>query len=120
MSGLIAGRELDALVAEKVMGFSEVMTHTELKPGKNFMLTEEGVVLDFSFERWLPSTDIAAAWEVVEKIKQPDIRVEIETPFGWPHWACRFYRGPDVLGGSGGETAPLAICRAALAALDTE
>jgi len=57
-----AGRELDALVAEKVMGWTvdgiwrmytgEVVRHAA---GKNMKT------------RFNPSTDISAAWEVVEK-----------------------------------------------------
>ncbi len=57
------GREMDALVAEKVMGW---------KFGKDPVGLSCWVVsIDRTVDRcWSPSTDIAAAWEVVEKINQ--------------------------------------------------
>ncbi|MBB6731904.1 BC1872 family protein [Cohnella zeiphila] len=49
------GRELDALIAEHVMGF-EVANR------------EYGVfIIDGLNKQWEPSTDIAAAWEIVGK-----------------------------------------------------
>jgi hypothetical protein len=96
---LLAGRELDALVAEKVMG--------KAKP--------------------IPpqySTDIATAWTVVERFD----------PEQWMWGILRLKQGDRVLysvslsrldddgyvisdaGRYESETAPLAICRAALAA----
>ena len=66
-----AGREMDTLVAEKVMGF---------RVEGNIVWFPDG---DFSYlvpdlgGHWSPSTDIAAAWEVVERIreKQTEIRI---------------------------------------------
>lgn len=65
-----AGRELDALVAEKVMGFVRIPGHIsinsfEIGPGLIHWKRPNGnPVID------LPqySIDIAAAWEIVEKI----------------------------------------------------
>jgi len=58
------GRELDALVAEKVMGWKTNWLKTdwweEINPNTH---RHKGLVKDFK-----PSTDIAAAWEVVEKM----------------------------------------------------
>ena len=98
-----AGRELDALVAEKVMGAKVVFVEN------------------------VPyySTDIAAAWEVVNHL----------LCHGWDEkyffrlhydnvdlWDASFYKesssdggGPDVWGTA--DTAPLAICLAALKAV---
>ena len=52
------GRELDALVVEKVMGWKWL-----------------------SGNPWAPSTDIAAAWEVLEKMRERGYTVEVF--FGW-------------------------------------
>lgn len=68
-----AGRELDALVAEKVMGM-----HKELGTGRGMMGERSGY-----FDAWIQSngerygrnappfsTDISVAWQVVEKMKK--------------------------------------------------
>jgi hypothetical protein len=124
-----AGRELDMLVAEKVMGcqwrrfgnLGEVLsppnslhswadTHRgERRP--TFMLPAY-------------STDIAAAWEVVEAagpfVKLTHgIALDGQTQ-GWL-WECLLYRKDEVSPRQAfahGVTAPLAICRAALAAVE--
>lgn len=62
------GRELDALVAEKVMGLQ--VKH--LPPQEGLTRHEEFTrqCLNFEYQRDIPhySTDIAAAWMVVEKL----------------------------------------------------
>lgn len=95
-----AGREMDALVAEKVMGWR---------------LDDDGfwtLIADPMCQASKPkaySSDIALAWEVVEKMGRP-------CNLTFHHdgrWAMQF-------GGSGsglGDTAPLAISRAALKAV---
>ena len=93
------GRELDALVAEKVMG--------------------HGSQFNFS-----PSTNIADAWLVVEKLKEHDKDV-ICISVGWLMGADKF---PDIYRAvvawrehrsiqADAETAPHAICLAALKAI---
>lgn len=94
-----AGRELDVLIGEKVFG--RTMTCpvcSEVHSG----------------EPWY-STDIAAAWQVVEHMRKSGYYVSVVLAGG----------GVDVEVGKGGppiniwqcETAPLAICLAARAAL---
>lgn len=118
-----AGRELDALIAEKVMGLS--------KDGYSPVCYVENHAMD---EDWcyqcdcmadeaehVPkrySTSISAAWEVVEKMSEK-FQICLESPW-WPGVAykVRFTR----LDGkthqvSDGDTASLAICRAALKAV---
>lgn len=60
------GRELDVLVAEKVMGWKTNWLKTdwweEINPNTH---RHKGLVKDFK-----PSADIAAAWEVVEKMHE--------------------------------------------------
>jgi hypothetical protein len=69
-----------------------------------------------------PSTDIAAAWEVVEKINEK-YHWKLHSPFitgsEWfigftPHGVTGWNGTPDF--NASGNTAPLAICRAALLA----
>jgi hypothetical protein len=89
-----AGREMDALIAEKVMG-----------------------VKLFCF---CPSTDIAAAWQVVDYFakKYGDVCLEMvlvenETLTG-QEWCVSLRLDADI---ALADTAPLAICRAALLAV---
>jgi hypothetical protein len=69
MSDLPAGRELDALVAEKVMGL-EIE-----KIANGHMWFRDGVTLRSPIPHY--STDIAAAWHVVEHLNAQSITVEI-------------------------------------------
>lgn len=99
---LEAGRKLDALVAEKVMGFSDVHEHIYSSGEKQW------VHGDF---RSLPrfSTDISDAWKVVEKFIEGEFPIDCELHTTVMGWYC------DLGDGSANaETAPLAICRAAL------
>lgn len=134
-----ASRCLDAWVAEAVMGWQPI-THFHGSPiadgwtgfwdGEWFRWTEcpESDEPDAS-ELWLPSIDIAAAWQVVEKICNWDIDDNMLTLMG---------QGPDIemelpdseesewwkaeISGTRGKikaeapTAPLAISRAAIMA----
>jgi len=101
VNSMPAGPELDALVAEKVMGYTSWA---------------------FGVPRY--STSLEAAWEVVEKMKPvwkhfnlsygPYLVVNGGLRDGWqmePIW------GSPICGY--GETAPLAICRAAIKARET-
>ena len=102
-----AGREMDALVAEKVMGWADINSNAALVGG-----------LCDDKRNWKPlpfySTDIAAAWEVVEKIKgnYGNCRFITEWVPKAKQWSC----GGDGYDCGWGKTAPLAICRAALKA----
>jgi len=76
MTDFKPGRELDALIAEKVMGWRKANKYEE----RCYWHTKEGRKLDWLYKStgeyyecdclfWNPSEDISAAWEVVEKIK---------------------------------------------------
>lgn len=97
-----AGPELDAIIAEKVMGWKRV-------PGTESGAWMDPCTNDGRMGSWSPSTDIAAAWEVVEKLKLS----LIPTNKGWIVSQHHLFEGPF----GEDETAPLAICRAALAAI---
>ncbi len=113
-------RELDALVAEHVMGYTmekecfecDGAGHVEGERCHlcNYMGTKPGVIVHLP-KRY--STSIAAAWEVVEKIK--DYNPEIAWIPVTAMWSVELYnsqikRVSEI-------TAPKAICLAALKAV---
>lgn len=128
----VAGRELDAMVAERVMGWRLSNYEAEAAAASDADYADAAINDGWEWEgratrreawQWRPSTDIADAWEVVEKMAadQPE----------WPHhghyvclhnstglgkWECRVGSFAEAHA----DTAPLAICRAALAALSHE
>ncbi len=121
-----AGAEMDALVATRVMGWTnptgfEARWHCNGVELDSLHAVEGGGGDYYQPDQaWQPSTDIAAAWEVVEKCEQDGV----------------WWKVCPVLDGNGGittekicimthhgnrfaasaPTAPLAICRAALLA----
>jgi len=65
-----AGRELDALVAEKVMGWELHYPYAhDVENNVNYDLADTKIAF---VKRFNPSTDIAAAWQVVEKMHLAD------------------------------------------------
>jgi hypothetical protein len=127
---LPAGRELDALVAEKVMGWKYRQSSPD--PKKHFCReygNDAGWWLKPSMtpgaKHWACatcspppaySTDIAAAWEVTEKLAEDFMLVYAVAHAGW---RARFEHAEGWWKGEAyADTAPLAICRAALAALE--
>jgi hypothetical protein len=99
------GRELDALVAEKVLGWPAARDAKAIGEAGYWTAGDE------RFIHGLPafSTDIAAAWEVVEKLiasdEWPEFSLEYEATLKWSVGDCY------------GATAPHAICLAALKAM---
>ena len=126
-----AGRELDALVAEYVMGDElarqvgapEYATRDMAMDAGDMSL--EGMQIgDFDWEQIEPypySTDIAAAWDVVEMMRNKVIYKYPVCPNIIYHhtdglWHCEYFSG-DWMRNATAPTAPLAICRAALLAV---
>ena len=130
-------RERDALVATEVMGWHEYPAHLwgELwQDGWPFHRPCEQcheVWVEKKEEPAAPckpyisryTTDISAAWQVVEKITgtiQPDgAKREVEISSDCGHWRCDiaiegWALPPDIMAEA--DTAPLAICIAALKA----
>ena len=108
-----AGRELDALIAEKVMGKSLPYNLHEMEAMAR--RTKAGAEL---VDRMVPhySTQIADAWLVMEKMSFEFTEVDI---FGHEieRWTCCFHGHLHDLDKDGlayADTAPLAICLAAL------
>jgi len=91
------GRELDALVAEYVMNWPTMHPLSRLRP--------------------LYSTDIAAAWAVLEKLRSLGFNVELQGDADG--WECLFLDYPEI-GRCEGDTAPFIICLAALEAVGVE
>lgn len=117
---LPAGRELDALVAEQVMGWKRVEKgHVYFWRTKEMvaeLLREHPDVLAVDY---FPcpyfSTEIAAAWEVVEELARRCWHLSLDYPSGnsrWEWMACFRPQPPGSFVYA--DTAPVAICRAAL------
>jgi len=124
-----SGREMDALVAEKVMGLTVIcqqesdhflhglakVLHVPKReritiPMVQMWRTSDGKVL----RRY--STDIAAAWTVVEYMRAEGWDFELVTRiWGRIGWRATLY-SCRVAWSAYGSTAPEAICRAALVA----
>lgn len=114
-----AGQPLDALIATKVMGWSP------LEPGRTDAWTDtSGKIRSWentSFESFRPSTDIRAAWEVVDQIlKRGEYAFSLLSRDGAPGWRVELQRQIDDVSGFEAETAPHAICLAALKARGIE
>jgi hypothetical protein len=115
VSALEAGRELDALIAEKVMGFAwEIFPDDRYAimrvPGTNWCAADHSYGDDGTrYTEFLPaySTDLAAAWLVVEKIR--------DTTDGDETWVSLFDDGAN-----GWRCVILYICRAALKSVADE
>jgi hypothetical protein len=109
--------DLNKQVAEEVMGWyrsciAPAMYGFEEGESGNERVPYGGV-FKYRVHKWHPSTDIKAAWEVVEKI-QEDRGWLIELDNKSQEWYCCVIADHHYVGA--GETAPLAICKAALAA----
>ena len=113
-----AGREMDALVAEKI--FNWIHSGRFFLPPSDPPATKDNwaaIYAEKGRPNWLPyySTSISAAWEVVEKMERFQIT---QYPKG------KYYAGagdPDEEGwefDAEAPTAPLAICRVALMTMD--
>ncbi len=121
-----AGRALDTLIAEKVMGWTEIaLCHAP--DARLYGIPPDGaperiLVHTAGLKHRIPeySSDIAAAWEVLVVIGERDWgRVEISRtklpPTG--HYQCTIYWGEDNVVMAFAVTVSLAICRAALKAV---
>ncbi len=107
MINIKPGPELDRLVAEKIMGW-----RYEIDSGVHLYMYDNGACRLVS--DWSPSTDMLNAWEVVKKadllISNCMIRLENGVLIG----NC------EVGDGVFGESAPHAICLAALESIGYE
>jgi hypothetical protein len=130
----VAGRELDALVAERVMQWKRVRSDRDEGDDRRdvaWMLHYKMGVLrgepytyganalyDRTFRKWSPSTDIAAAMEVIEKMRELGWLTDCITNdvYGMPDtsWSASFRMSGGYEVEAQAATLPEAICRAAL------
>lgn len=112
-----AGRQLDALIAEKVMGW-EIVTESEF--GLCWKVPLHAGGFEFRSDESAPpySTEMVAALQLVERLADTHgfFLGKHGTP-GRPPWCCRFGVEPGL---SEGETAPFVICVAALKAVGVQ
>lgn len=116
------GRDLDALVAEKVMGWSELKTGLIVETGWDLYGKDSTGDGDFLVPEY--STDIAAAWDITEKMRHIKCKQDkfatftvMQTEEGY--WAGYTWHEVSYDDASG-HTAPHAICLAALKAVGVE
>lgn len=118
-----AGCEMDARVAEKVMGWTHNGMWWSL-PGETVETSRVGQPPEYS-------TDIAAAWDVAEKLKHMTAEDEwFEMGFNrkgdlkglwWVSFTFHVeYEGDAPRTTASGNTAPLAICRLALKVVERQ
>lgn len=122
-----AWRELDILIAEKVMGWHR-NPHDEFWTASDDTVTRWGTedcVTEYA-EIFRPSTSIAAAWEIMSETRIAVMPLE---DGGWaavhtdihPTHGTELYILPgsddECYGWAKADTAPLAICLAALKAI---
>ena len=113
------GRELDAEVATRVIGWHDVKFQPIANAFGEKVLDEyaghppNDLLKSAIIPRY--STSIQAAWEVVEKMKTLSLFVAVISAQGQP-WVCKINKG-TLFVEEKADAAPLAICRAALRAL---
>lgn len=121
---MLVGGELDALVAENVMGWRLERTGGtgKYRDAMRWVDDRGAVVAEVDWH-WKPSIDIADAWQVVEKLRSlgydVNVLIDAATDVKRPY-ACEVSR----TGWCGSEwesatTAPHAICLAALSVVPT-
>lgn len=104
-----AGAELDQAIAERVMGW-----HARGFDGK-WHDWYDGHEFVIGWSRWKPSSDIVNAWQVVQKLTEMGLGVEILSNPG--HGRVRINYGESASAVGAASEIPLLICLAALAAL---
>lgn len=136
VSGLV-GRELDAAIAERVMGEPMPPTLEGVTADRAFNLYLVGEPIKSRLNAWrchwiydhgdVPewhprpySTDITAAMEVIEKTRQGGWEIQITSDDESPTWSAVFdsrgAAGKLLLGENESDSLPEAVCRAALQA----
>lgn len=109
------GRELDSLVAEKVM-------HIVAEQDEKFKM--DGYRVGKRWYSYIPfySTDISVvAWEVVEKMKSNNWNFVLSDDLYQDRWVATFYWDPNQTPiEAESNSAPEAICKAALLAVMEE
>lgn len=122
MTEMSPGRELDAAVASKVIGWHDVKWQPIANAFGEKVLDEyaghppNDLLKNAIIPRY--STSIQAAWDVIEKLKSMSVFVAVVSAQGAP-WVCKINKGVKFVEEKA-DAAPLAICTAALKALAEE
>src|SRR3990167_2036291 len=131
MTDLPAGRELDALIEEKVMGH-EVEPRwydahggplpdpedASIKPHEYYVLPPRTGARYSTREVPYYSRDIDAAWEVLERFATRHLNLGLQGPGMWGPEGWYVTLGTGHIATAFAFTAPLAICLAALKAVE--
>ena len=121
-----AGKEMDALVAERVMGWKvdKESYSTWVAITDTYLFFPLVGMTKGSWGNWTPSTDISAVWQVVEKMSETwEFSLNYQDNkykfLLWkPEWVTsNLYQARECKEGVS-NTVPLAICRAALKAVE--
>jgi hypothetical protein len=119
MGEIPAGRELDALIAENVFGWlvnrSDNHWHTVGETGRerHILIGRDCCADKYDGGAFCPSANIADAWRVVEKLRG-DFHMHRTPGNGY---ACEFAPREFLRSVAYADTAPHAICLAALKAV---
>jgi len=118
------GQDLDALIAETVMGWDIHFSDPGFRGGLPHWRDPENSTL-YGPGNWSPSTDIEAAWKVVEKLRSYSFDFDffaskIRVPDGKKPWIKAAFHSRTDIYSSEADTAELAISRAALKAISQE
>lgn len=120
MTDLSPGRELDAAVASRVMGWHDVKFQPIANAFGEKVLDEYAghPPNDLLKNSIIPkySTDIRFAFDVLEKLKSMAMFAALVSAKGQP-WVCKVNKDTAFVE-ERADAAPLAICKAALKAMD--
>ena len=110
-----AGTELDAIIAEQVMGWVRYDYEKEGTSHREWI--ETGTVGKHYHACFHPSNDISTAWDVVIRLAERGYELgRVGKEFGEGFYLAQFFHGRtygQACPHARGMTAPLAICRAA-------
>lgn len=115
------GRELDALIAEKVMGLLINGTAEHADGSVEPAFGNANGISGQAYPARNYSTDIAAAWQIAEKLKEKKLYLSLSiTRFGsdQAYEASVSNQIGARICGEYGDTPAIAICRAALKAIN--
>jgi hypothetical protein len=130
-----AGPEMDALVAEKMLGWRWMIAAADgidSEPHSAWLMRPESVnaywiparpVDDYARPDADPfSTEIAAAWQVVEHLHHQGVDWTIDQCMTGEAtgWTVQTWRGSSIASDAWADTAPLAICLAGLKAVGVD
>jgi hypothetical protein len=107
---------MDALIAEKVMGWTEI--EKKLGESGDPVWMGRAKLSDESLSVIPPySTDVADCWDVYDKLKLDGYKVSVTADVERDRWVCYIAKGASVDCLEGSHNVALTICTAALKAV---